>query len=258
VKIRLLPSTFGKNGTASAAQHLTCFVIDGNLAVDAGSLAMAASDLERNNIRDILLSHAHLDHVAGLPLFIDDLFSSLERPVRVHAAPEVIEILERDIFNWDIYPRFSELENEHGRILEYFPFDGEGEIEIAGYSVTPVKMNHKVPSYGFVISDGKSTIALTGDTAETEDFWRAVDRADDISAILIECAFPDEKGGLAEISHHLTPSLLAEELSKLNGTDCPIFAVNIKPMYADATRRQLGELGIERLKIFEVGREYEF
>ena len=77
MKVQLLPSTFDESGKASSRQHLPCFVIDDVVAIDAGSLAMACTDQQRANIRDIVLSHAHLDHIAGLPLFIDDLYSVL-------------------------------------------------------------------------------------------------------------------------------------------------------------------------------------
>ena len=100
MKIQLLPSTFDENGCASARQHLACFVVDDCVAIDAGSLAMAASSAQKKQIRDVILTHAHLDHIAGLPLFIDDLFASLIEPVRVFATAEVIEVIERDIFNW--------------------------------------------------------------------------------------------------------------------------------------------------------------
>jgi ribonuclease BN (tRNA processing enzyme) len=82
----MLPSSFDENGFASARQHLPCFVINDSIALDAGSLAMAASDFQRQNIRDIILTHAHLDHIAGLPLFVDDLFAHLEKPICVYAT----------------------------------------------------------------------------------------------------------------------------------------------------------------------------
>src|SRR5689334_19775343 len=114
MKVQLLPSTFNSGGRASEKQHLTCFVIDDCVALDAGSLAMAASEDHQRKVRDIVLTHAHLDHVAGLPLFIDDLFPTLSSPVTVHSTQPVIDTLERDIFNWSVYPRFSELTNDNG------------------------------------------------------------------------------------------------------------------------------------------------
>jgi hypothetical protein len=48
MKLQLLPSTFDENGCASARQHLACFVVDDCVAIDAGSLAMAASPAQKN------------------------------------------------------------------------------------------------------------------------------------------------------------------------------------------------------------------
>ena len=257
MKFQLLPSTFDENGRASARQHLACFVVDDLIAFDAGSLAMATTAEQKKHIRDVVLSHAHLDHVAGLPLYVDDLFATIKRPIQIHATPEVIEILERDIFNWSIYPRFSELENEHGVVLEYRPFEIEKEFTVKHLTVKAVGVNHKVPSVGFLVSDGRSRFALTSDTAAVNRFWEVVNETEELSAVMVECAFPDELGELACNSHHLTPRVLKKELGKLK-QNCPVYVVNIKPMYVEQVSRQLRALEIENLQILEVGKIYEF
>src|SRR5690606_32552222 len=203
VKLQLLPSTIAHNGSPTGGQHLTCFVIDDRVAIDAGSLAMAANETQREWIRNVVLTHAHLDHIAGLPLFVDDLFATLDSPIRVHATRDVIEVMGRDVFNWSVYPDFAELENEHGRVLEYAKIEPGGEFTAAHLTILPIKVNHKVPSAGFVISDGKSKIAITGDTAEANGFWDVVNGGGQLNALLIECAFPNEMASLADISHHL-------------------------------------------------------
>lgn len=258
MKLQLLPSTFDENGAASPGQHLTCFVIDDAVAFDAGSLAMASSCRQKQNIRDIVISHAHLDHIAGLPLFIDDLFATLTEPIRIHASADVIEVLERDIFNWRVYPRFSELSNGKGPVLEYREIELGREFNVGGLSVMPVGVNHKVPSSGFIVSNTTGTIALTGDTAATGRFWETVNAESRVSAVLIECAFPNELSDLSAISHHLTPASLKEELSKLQREDCEIYVVNLKPAFRNDTIRQIVELDIPRLNILEVGRVYEW
>src|SRR4051794_24395347 len=122
MKIQMLPSTIDEDGRASARQHLMSIIIDDRVAIDAGSLAFSCSNLQRSQVRDVVLTHPHLDHIAGLPLFIDDLFASLTEPVRVHATDEIVEIMERDVFNWSVYPRFSELSNDNGPVMEYQEF----------------------------------------------------------------------------------------------------------------------------------------
>ena len=232
-------------------------MIDDSVAIDAGSLAMSASREQQSAIRDIVVTHAHLDHIAGLPLFIDDLFSSLTEPVTVHATRPVIETLERDIFNWSVYPRFSELSNSNGPVLRYETFGQAEEFTVKHLTFRAVEVNHRVPSSGFIISDTKSTIAMSGDTSGTDGFWNLIKSADQISAILLECAFPDELNELADVSHHLTPKRMAVELEKCE-RDCPVFVVNLKPMYRDEIVEQIRQMKLKHVEILEVGKVYNW
>ena len=116
---------------------------------------------------------------------------------------------------------------------------------------------HKVPCSGFVVSDGSVSIAITGDTANMDAFWKAVSNRP-LNALLIECAFPDELSELAEMSHHLTPKGLARELEKFGQTGCEVLVVNIKPSYREAVLRELEALDIPNLDPMEVGRGYEW
>lgn len=257
MKLKLLPSSFEKDGAASPRQHLTCFLVNGSVAVDAGSLAMAVTASERSAIRDIVVTHAHLDHIAGLPLFIDDQFSELNEAVRIHATSEVIEILEGDVFNWSVYPRFSELENSHGKVMEYRPFVQGEKFQVGGLSFESLEVNHKVPCSGFIISDDSCSIAITGDTANMDSFWTTLSRRK-LSALLIECAFPNELSELAEMSCHLTPTTLAAELEKFQDNECEVFIINIKPSYREAVLQQLSSLNSTRVKNLQVGRTYEW
>ena len=258
MKFQLLPSTFNENGCASPKQHLACFVIDDCVTIDAGSLAMASCERQKKQIRDIVLTHAHLDHVAGLPLFVDDLFANLSEPILVHATAEVVKILERDVFNWDVYPRFSGLRNDFGSVLEYRVFEVGREFSVKHLHFKSVKMNHKVPTVGFIVSDGRTTFAFSSDTAETDDFWKAVNNEKKIDAVLIECAFPNELDDLAHESHHLTPKFLQKEIAKLQNKNSLIYIINMKPMYRNEIVRQIADLKIENLHILEVGNVYNW
>ncbi len=257
MKLRLLPSTFESDGSASSRQHYSCFVIDGCVAMDAGSLANGVNAVERERIRDVVLTHAHLDHIAGLPLFIDDLFPTLTEPIRVYATQAVIDVLESHIFNWSVYPRFSELKNWYGDVIEYCRIENESDFDVKHLRLKAIEVNHKVPASGFVISDNVSTIAFSGDTAEMVRFWEVINDLERLDAVFLECAFPDEFSELAAISHHLTPSKLATEIDHLTKLNCPIYAINLKPAYRDAIEEQLRLLKIDRLEILEVGREHQ-
>lgn len=254
----MLPSTIDENGMASARQHLMSIIIDDLVAIDAGSLAFSCSKNQRRQVRDIVLTHTHLDHIAGLPLFIDDLFATLTDPIRIHATKEVITILERDIFNWAVYPRFSELMNKHGRVIEYREFTQGSCFSVQHLAVSSVAVNHKVASSGYVISDGETAVAITGDTAETSDIWPLLNATDNLKALLIECAFPNEMNELATVSNHLTPRVLESELKKFKNPDCEVYVINLKPMYRNTIMKQIAKLDTKRPKILEVGKVYEW
>lgn len=258
MKFQSLPGTFEKDGAASQRQHLSCFVIDDSVAVDAGSLALAADDIQKSKIRDVVLTHGHLDHIAGLPLFVDDLFSSLEKPISIFALDEVIDVLKKHIFNWSVYPDFTELTNDNGKVLEYCPFKTDMEFSVKHLKFKPIEVNHKVPSVGFIITDGESRIAISGDTASSENFWQTLNRETKFDAILVECAFPDCLDELAAASHHLTPKLLKSELEKLKHENTPVFVINLKPMYRETVIGELSDLKIENLNILEIGKVYEW
>lgn len=259
MKIQLLPSTFDQAGRATPEQRLTCYVIDDRVAVDAGSIALSLTAEQRQSVRDIIVTHPHMDHIATLPIFIDDLFGELTEPIRVHATQEVIDVLENDIFNWTVYPRFSELKNDKSKVMEYIPFSAGEEFRVAHLRAVAVNVNHIVPTVGLITTDGEHTLAFSSDTAETEEFWQLVNRRPRIDALLIEASFPDYLSQLAEVSRHFTPASLKRELRKMKKhKDADILTVHIKPSYREQVVEELNALKIPKLQIMEPGHIYEW
>jgi cAMP phosphodiesterase len=258
VKIQLLPSTFDEVGQATLDQRLTCFLIDDCVAVDAGSIAIALTNDQRAAVRDIIVTHPHMDHIASLPIFIDDLYPSLTQPVRIHATPEVIALLERDVFNWNVYPRFSDLKNDYGPVMEYVPIPSDGAFTVRHLKAIAVPVNHIVPTVGLILSDSETTVAFSSDTAETDEFWRVVNEIGHVDALLIEASFPNEMANLAEVSRHFTPAALGKELKKLSHDGIDILAVHLKPTYRETIVRQLNELNLPNLAVMEPGKTYDW
>jgi cAMP phosphodiesterase len=258
VRIQLLPSTFDGRGHATLEQRLTCFLIDDCVAVDAGSLGIALTSDQRSKVRNIIVTHPHMDHIASLPIFIDDLYPTLTKPVRVHATPEVIELLERDVFNWNVYPRFSDLRNNYGPVMEYVPIPIGSAFPVAHLSVIAVPVNHIVPTVGLIVSDSSSSVAFSSDTAETDLFWDVVNDTPHLDALLIEASFPDNMAELAEVSRHFTPASLGRELKKLDHNGIDVLAVHLKPSYRDLIIRELYALNIPKLGVMEPGKTYSW
>jgi ribonuclease BN (tRNA processing enzyme) len=258
VRISLLPSTFDAAGRATPEQRLSCFVVDDRVAIDAGSIALSLTDEQRANLRDVIITHPHMDHIATLPIFIDDMFVILEEPVRIHATAEVCEMLRRDVFNGTVYPPFHEFSNGRTRVLEFVPFETGQTVSIAHLSVTAVPVNHIVPTVGLLFTDGRTTVAFSGDTAETEEFWHLVNSAPTLDALLIEASFPNALHKLAVASGHLTPEMVGRELDKLAHKDLDVLAMHLKPSFRQELVAELEALGHPRLYVMETGRAYEW
>jgi len=258
VRVKLLPSTIDAEGRASPEQRLSCFVVDGRVAIDGGSIAVGLADGERGAVRDVVVTHPHMDHIATLPIYVDDLFGSLEEPVRVHATGEVCELLARDVFNGTVYPPFQDFHNGRTRVMEFVPFRTGREFRVAHLTLKAVPVSHIVPTVGLVFTDGERTVAFSSDTSATEEFWHLANREPRVDALLIEASFPNSLAKLADASGHLTPDALGRELKKLAHRDLDILAVHLKPSFRQQLIAELEALNVPRLAPMEPGRDYEW
>jgi len=256
MQVRLLPSSTSAD---AQRQFLTTFVVNDSLAIDAGSLAFALTTEEMARIRHILITHAHADHTASLPIFISEVFPALTEPVVIHATPQVIDALRRFIFNGDIWPDFAQIPllNGLGPALEFCPLEPGTPALIGDLQVTPIRVNHVVPTVGFLVEGRDVGFAVTSDTYLTDEIWNAVSRSERIRAIFVDVSYPNEMEDLAAATRHFTPRSLAGDLKKLE-RDVSICVVHIKPAYRDAVHRELAELCDPRISVTEIGRIYEW
>jgi cAMP phosphodiesterase len=256
LKVRLLPSSIAPD---PQRQVLTTFVVDDSVAIDAGSLAFALTTEEMDRIRHILITHAHADHTASLPIFISEVFPALTAPVIVHATPQVIDALHSYVFNGDMWPDFTQIPllNGSGLALEFCPLEPGTPVRLGNLQVTPIPVNHLVPTVGFVVEGRQAGFAITSDTYVTDEIWDAASRLQHIKTIFVDVSYPNEMEALAAASRHFTPRSLASDLRKL-AREVPICIVHIKPAYRGAVLRQLAELRDPRISVVEIGRTYEW
>jgi ribonuclease BN (tRNA processing enzyme) len=142
--------------------------------------------------------------------------------------------------------------------MEYVPIPFGRPFSVAHLNVMAVSVNHIVPTVGLVVSDGRSSVAFSSDTAETEEFWKLVNDVKQLDALLIEASFPNRLAKLAEVSRHFTPASLGQELKKLTHNGMDIMAVHLKPSYRAEIIRQLDELQIPKLSVMEPGKIYNW
>ncbi|MBI3813481.1 MAG: MBL fold metallo-hydrolase, partial [Nitrospinae bacterium] len=80
----------GCYGGNAPGYHLTSFLINNKILVDAGSVTAALTIKEQTDIDAILLTHSHLDHVSGIPFLADNINGRKSNPIDIIAVKEVI------------------------------------------------------------------------------------------------------------------------------------------------------------------------
>ena len=256
MKIRLLPS---RPETDRQTQLLTSFLINDSLAIDAGNLGFALDLQQQERVRHIVLTHTHMDHIALLPIFIDEVFSRLSSALRVYALPEAIATLRKCIFNDAVWPNFERimLVNGHGPALEFLPLQPRTPMVLEGLSVTPIPVNHTIPTVGMLVEDDHAAVIYSSDTYVTNELWEVASATPRLKAIFVDVSYPNELEELAGISRHLTPQSLGSDLKKLK-CDAQIHCVHIKPVYRAKVISQLEALGHPRVFVAEIGKTYQW
>lgn len=236
MKLRVLGCSGGIGGNL----RTTSFLLDHDVLIDAGTGLGALSLSEMCAIDHIFVTHSHLDHIAALPLLVDSVGFMRDKPLVIHATQETQAILKAHIFNWEIWPDFSQIPSLHQPLLRYETIELGKTINLGGRRITPLPANHVVPAVGFQLDSGKASLVFSGDTTTCDDLWEVVNRIPNLEYLIIETAFSNMERELAILSKHLCPSLLADELQKLKLTP-KIYVTHLKPGEVELTMQEVAQ-----------------
>lgn len=245
----------GPHGGELPGCKSTCFLVDEVLALDAGALTSTLSLEALAKIDDILLTHSHFDHVKDLPMLSDVLVGRRDRPVTIHSNTECIETLRKNLFNNVLWPDFTAIPTRKNPVFKLRSFKAGSSVKIGGYSVKSVLVSHPVESCGYVVSDGTSAMAISGDTGPTDKFWKVLNATPNLKAVLVECSFPNALQALADISGHFTPRTLELELAKFDRRQAEVFLYHLKPAFVDQLKKEVRHLPVHVLNLDE---QYDF
>lgn len=234
MEIRVL----GCSGGIGRPAATTSFLVDGDVLVDAGTGVMDLDLAEMAGVDHVFLTHAHLDHVVGLPLMADSVGSRRQEPLHVYARPETITALREHMFNSRLWPDFTAIPSVTHPFIVLHDFPVGAEVTVGSRRLRTVEVNHTVPAVAYFISGGSGTWAFSGDTSSTDAFWREANDIADLRSLVIEATFPDEEEDLAHISRHLCPRLLAAELAKFH-SDAEVFLTHLMPGMEDEIMAQV-------------------
>lgn len=207
-------------------------------------------DFLKRNVKGYLISHPHLDHVAGLIIN-----SPEDSRKNIYALSFCIKTLKSKYFTWSSWANFAN-EGEQPALKKYtyhyLKTGQETPLDHTKMFVTPFLLSHAVPgkSTAFLIRNGQNYFLYLGDTGDDSieqshllhDLWQSVApliKKRQLKGISIECSYPE----LQPDNHlfgHLKPSLLFDNLAILDslagGTvdhsalgGLPVIIAHIKP-----------------------------
>lgn len=175
-------------------------------------------------IKGYLISHAHMDHLAGLVIASPD-----DAKKAIYGLPSVNERIKRNYFNWEAWPNFGmEGKEPHLNKYEFRNLTAGGKQKLAGtgMTVTAYPLSHSgVESTAFLIESGGYSMLYFGDTGpdsvekatKIKDIWSAVaDRVKQkqLRAIIVEVSFTNSQPDKF-LFGHLTPNYLLQALGDL-------------------------------------------
>jgi ribonuclease BN (tRNA processing enzyme) len=250
MKLRILGCSGGIGGNA----RTTAMLLDNDVLIDAGTGVGDLSLSELSLIDHVFVTHAHLDHIASIPFMVDSAGAMRDKPLTIYALAETLETIQEHVFNWKIWPDFTQIPNAQQPYMRYHPIQLGQTITLenapatggtltgaphpALREITVLPANHVVPAVGFQLDSGAASLVFSGDTTTNDELWAVVNRIANLRYLIIETAFSNVEKELAILSKHYCPSMLAEELAQLR-LHPDIYITHLKPGEAELTMREI-------------------
>ena len=236
VKIRVL----GCSGGIGGSLRTTSFLVDDDILLDAGTGVGDLSLEALAKIDHIFVTHSHLDHVTSIPFLVDTVCWMRGSPIVVYGVKEVLDILRAHLFNWKIWPDFTQIPDADNPFMVYREIRVGETVEVRGRRFTPIPANHTVPAVGYLIDNGRNALVFSGDTSTNDALWKVVNKTPNLKYLIIETAFSNKERDVAMASKHLCPATLAEELEKMRATP-EVYITHLKPGEIEPTMREIEE-----------------
>ncbi len=225
MKLKVLGCSGGIGGHRA---RTTSFLVDDDVLVDCGTGVgdLAFEDLLR--IDHVFLTHAHMDHIASMPLLVDSVGEVRNLPLTIHATVETIRILRSHVFNWLVWPDFTAIPDRKHPFLHFQPLSVGEPVHLGSRTIVALPAHHTVPAVGYCLDSGNAKLVYTGDTAYCPELIAAINRLGGLDHLIVETAFPNEQHGLALASRHLCPSMLIAMLDEIEVSP-QVYISHLKP-----------------------------
>ena len=244
-------------GIGGSGRQTTSYLLNDTVLIDAGTGLGTLSLEAMARIDHVVLTHAHLDHIACLPLLVDSVAAMRQAPLQVWALPEVIAILRAHIFNNQIWPDFTVIPDATHPFLQLNALPADG-LTLAGLHGGALPALHGSPACGYRVSSGNATLAFSGDTSDCAGFWEAVLALPTLTAVIVECSYPSTMASMADLSMHMHAGALAQRLRALPNSTASV-VIHRKPGFEEAIAAELSAALTDRdLRLPHPGEIYQF
>jgi Cft2 family RNA processing exonuclease len=228
----------GAHNLESRTTRFASYLIDGVLALDAGSLTRALEFEEQGRIRAVLLSHRHFDHVRDLlPLGL--VLFDRGTAVDAYGIQDTIDYVSTRLLDGSLYPDLVRIPTTENPTLRLHRVDYCRPFQVLGYTVTAIPVPHNVPAAGYQVSSGGTTLFYTGDAGRgLASAWKHVSPR----TLLTEITYGEANLQKAIEYGHMTPGLLKEALEEFRrekGYLPRVIVTHMSPPWESAIRQEL-------------------
>ncbi len=237
-------TTLGCNASITGELRTTCYRVDDDILIDAGSGAGELKLEQAIAIDTVFLTHSHLDHSGFLPMLADAAGSFRDVPLVVYALPQTIAALKAHMLNYQLWPDYTSLPTPERPYISFRPIQPGETVILNGRHITALPAHHAVPCVGYRVDSGNASWVYSADTTLCEDFWRALNRMENLRYLLIETTFRNDNPNGAQRSGHTTADLLAQGLRLLE-RPVELFIVHMEAGYEEATMREVLQAAAE-------------
>ncbi len=201
----------GAHNLETNETHHTCFLVDGVLAIDAGSLVSTLGADEQRRVSTVLLTHLHFDHARDLPTLG---LATIDEPTAIDVFSEqrTLDSVRAHLLDGEVYPDLTRGLNEGPPSFHFHALTEGQPLRVLGYDVDPVRADHPVPTVGYIVSANGTRVGFSGDTGGKLMSFFTHERAPQV--LFVDVTFPDRLAERARRSKHLTPSTLKRELAE--------------------------------------------
>jgi len=233
----------GCYGNAIGEFKSTCFLIDGNTLLDAGTVTSVLKDHQLKEIKHVIITHTHLDHIKDLVFLVDELVMMGKFTIELISVKEVLDIISNNLFNNRLWPDFTVIPSYDSAVIKPREIILNEYTTIGSLSVKPVLMTHTVYCVGYIIKKNGKGFMFTSDTGPTKTFWETVKSEKGIEFIIADVSFPNRMDELARVSGHMTLNMLIEQIDRYELHNMPFLITHIKPIFLEEIIHELSQTG---------------